>query len=654
LDGERLYQALLDKERLDEKRSGKEDLGRITEENEPDESLREEDGSSHGSRVEAGKPEFQRMNDTLSSKSPNRKSQKSKSPKFGKKLYKKNSKKNKSSKSLKSPKSPKSPKSLKSSKSPKSPKSPKGKSPQLSNILAKSPKSSKSPKSPRLPSNTRVPKIPKLPKKSNLRLGPFSPFDEKSLYAPKSYKDAMAAVATMTEKAENSNKSNKAVKPPKSKKKNKMMLTKSKTGTYGKSQTNDTDMRITKTTMHTGRVLDSEDSNSIKWRTKHGASVTQNNFDVMSSHDGTNDGFTKKLEKTEEVKSPTNLKASNRKKSTKRKKSPKSKAQKSPKPKAQKSPKPEAQKSPKPEAQESPRPKAQKSTISQRLKINKKKTVPKTNLTSVVSPTGRKKLKADKSRSVFEQFRRINKSKARGVRREIKETFTSQLDSPRSKKRNLNPKDEEKDLHETETNMLTENIEDPDLISTPREFLAESNDVDFNYDFESDSDIEQAPRCKKRIEDEEDIRALEKDHPNVLEDVQEHTLFLLRAIFDAFDEKGDKITKYFRQNRVSKCLQVKAVEIIDCPSELFRELGGDTHSMILSTSHIDSLKNNLTIIEGDNENLTISENDIQHFEDKGLYDLDRHGELDALMKMNKFGDLEYDPNGRGYGANDSM
>jgi hypothetical protein len=81
--------------------------------------------------------------------------------------------------------------------------------------------------------------------------------------------------------------------------------------------------------------------------------------------------------------------------------------------------------------------------------------------------------------------------------------------------------------------------------------------------FESDSDMECPPTALRKLDEEDDVRVLEKDHPNVLEDIQEHTLFLLRAIFDAYDQRGDNIVKYFRKNRLSKKLQVKGIEILD-------------------------------------------------------------------------------------------
>lgn len=51
---------------------------------------------------------------------------------------------------------------------------------------------------------------------------------------------------------------------------------------------------------------------------------------------------------------------------------------------------------------------------------------------------------------------------------------------------------------------------------------------------------------------EGDLGRLEADFPNVIEDAPEHTPFLLRAIYDAFEDKGDDVVKNFRKDKMPK------------------------------------------------------------------------------------------------------
>lgn len=187
-------------------------------------------------------------------------------------------------------------------------------------------------------------------------------------------------------------------------------------------------------------------------------------------------------------------------------------------------------------------PNPQKKQINRKFSKKKKNKIPNVDLESPInSPNARKKQKKNKKgKGVFDQFRRKIKTKAKGEKR-IKAVNKGKGSPENDLEKGLNG-----NVLETDEQLLTlqDDENDDNLLATQRNLLG-SQDVDFGI--ESDSDIEEAPRVKQRLEDEEDIRILEKDHPNVLEDIQEHTLFLLRAIFDAFDEKGDKITKYFRK-----------------------------------------------------------------------------------------------------------
>jgi len=141
--------------------------------------------------------------------------------------------------------------------------------------------------------------------------------------------------------------------------------------------------------------------------------------------------------------------------------------------------------------------------------------------------------------------------------------------------------------------------------------------------------MEMPPTCLLKLTDEEDVRILEKNHPNVLEDIQEHTLFLLRAIFDAYDTKGDKITKYFRSNKLSKSLQVKAIELLECPEELLEE-AGDSDSNILDSNKADT--NDPNLFGGKNQDLSVinsnpDNSELNGFDSKNGIDKDKLNQL---------------------------
>jgi hypothetical protein len=173
------------------------------------------------------------------------------------------------------------------------------------------------------------------------------------------------------------------------------------------------------------------------------------------------------------------------------------------------------------------------------------------------------------------------------------------------------------------------------MLDTHRGLVKSEYSVESEYSAESDSDDELPPAALRRLTDEIDVRTLERNHPNVLEDIQEHTLFLLRAIFDSYDSKGDKIVKYFRKNRFSKALQVKELNIIDCPEQMLRD-GAVSESIILGANEADTQNNDITVLEG--------ENNASYFRDSRNGSLD-DGQVDpdhpmSRTQIDKYGNLE--------------
>lgn len=360
-------------------------------------------------------------------------------------------------------------------------------------------------------------------------------------------------------------------------------------------------MRATKTTLHSGQILLTEDSSSSKEKKTLKFETKKSKF-KEDENSSLNLEITKRSKEQQKIK---NLKSPKKEKSSKVSKNSKIKTQAS---------------SPK----------------SKQLKKKEKK-VPEIDLESPInSSNSRKKQKNRiKGEGVFDQFRRKIKTKAKGEKKSINK-------SPKRKGNKFSDEDLEKGLNgnalDTEGHLLTlQDYENDDNLLVTQKNLLGSQDVDFGI--ESDSDNEEAPRVRQRLEDEEDIRILEKDHPNVLEDIQEHTLFLLRAIFDAFDEKGDKITKYFRKNKFSKAFQVKGLNLLDCPEELLREFYESQSNILDANQMEDTDENNLTLLAGQNKDFSMLNNSLRISNEEGKDDPE-NDQLFGRKRINKYGELE--------------
>ena len=485
-------------------------------------------------------------------------------------------------------------------------KSPKGKSPKRKQNNARSPRSPKS-KSPKNKGQTKSPtsksptsKSPKANGKLKIKL-PKSP-KSKKLKSPKGSKklkdkeNEINADETQTSR----------------------IITSSR----------DNNFRITKTTINSGNHMESEGDITIN-------NKTENGYPTINDDDNfkTNEIKIKnpKVKKKSQVKSPT---------SNKKVKSPRS-------PKSPKTTK-NIKENGKMNGMHSPSFK----------KIVKKKTEPVDDLElqpDLAGGSSRKKTKSKKStknRSLHGEFRRINKAQAQGER--------SQSKSPRRKgSKKKSPKREiqnnieivevqdiengqkDENIMETEGAMLTQEIPD-NLLTTHRNLIMSSKDEDFEIESESDDDKYNDKKCD--LENENDLRVIEKNYPNVLEDIQEHTLFILRAIFDAYDHHGDKIVKYFRRKRLSKALQLKQLTLIDCPEELLRD-GHYSESIVLNANQSITGDNDLTFLAGQNDDLTI----LNHASDASI-DEGKHFNEDDYVKgrrtINKFGDYDDDEDAR--------
>ena len=182
------------------------------------------------------------------------------------------------------------------------------------------------------------------------------------------------------------------------------------------------------------------------------------------------------------------------------------------------------------------------------------------------------------------------------------------------------------------------------LLTTHRNLVMNSKDEDFEMESESDDEKYKFKDKKSELENEEDLRVIEKNFPNVLEDIQEHTLFILRAIFDAYDQKGDKIVKYFRKKRVSKALQVKQLTLIDCPEELLRD-GHYSESIVLNANQSATGDHDLTFIAGQNDDLTVLNHASVCSNDEGMHGIDDDS-VKGRRTINKFGDYDDDEEAR--------
>lgn len=489
-------------------------------------------------------------------------------------------------------------------KSPKG-KSPKGKSPKGKNVKAKSPKSPKSPKS-RSPKNKAKGKSPtsKSPKA-----------DEKlKIKLPKSPKS-------------------KKIKSPKGSKK---LKDKEKDFNPDETQTSriitssrDNNFRITKTTVNSGNHMESEEDITINHK-------NENSYPILNDDDNYKANEIK-------IKNRKAIKQQNKGKSPTSNKKAKS---------------PRSPKSPKTTKNLKENGKMNDMQSPTHKKIVKKKTEPIDDLElqqDLIGGSGRKKTKLKKSsknKSLHGEFRRINKAQAQGEKSKSKSPRrrSSKKKSPKHKKimngqieGTLDIESGQKDENnfETEGAMLTQEAPD-NLLATHRNLITHSKDEDF--EMESESDDDRADNKKIDLENEDDLRLIEKNYPNVLEDIQEHTLFILRAIFDAYDHHGDKIVKYFRRKRVSKALQLKQLTLIDCPEELLRD-GHYSESIVLNANQSITGDNDLTFLAGQNDDLTILNHASDASNDQGMLFSD-----DAYVKgrrtINKFGDYDDDEDAR--------
>ena len=257
-----------------------------------------------------------------------------------------------------------------------------------------------------------------------------------------------------------------------------------------------------------------------------------------------------------------------------------------------------------------------------------------------LSPKGRK-AKAKMAPNVHTEFRKTTKTQAKGEksksskakRNKSKTSAKSKEKRGKSKdKKKVNKKHRKNEPEDLESNALeTEEALITQGHDTFRKFLENESEVSIDSDSEDES-VE--PKALKHPTEEIDIRVFDH-HPNVLEDIQEHTLFLLRAIFDSYDSKGDKIVKYFRKNKFSKALQVKELNLIDCPEELLREMNV-SESIVLDPNEEDTMRNNITVLEGDHGDDSSAENSAERSLDVADVDPD-YSATKSNKRIDKYG-----------------
>lgn len=167
---------------------------------------------------------------------------------------------------------------------------------------------------------------------------------------------------------------------------------------------------------------------------------------------------------------------------------------------------------------------------------------------------------------------------------------------------------------------------------------------DYEKEFDGNTDRLGGIRFYQEDDDEDkvDLKKLDYDHPSVIDDVAEYTLFLLRAIYDAYDLRGDKIIKNFRYSRFSKLLHAKRLMVVDAPEQLFREMNeSDTICLEPKDGQDTTEKEEITLGEG-----KIKEDDSLNADLRGdlLKDLDdENDKMTHRPRIDKFGN-EIDDN----------
>jgi hypothetical protein len=76
---------------------------------------------------------------------------------------------------------------------------------------------------------------------------------------------------------------------------------------------------------------------------------------------------------------------------------------------------------------------------------------------------------------------------------------------------------------------------------------------------------------KKKLKEEENLQVFYLTHKSVLHDTTELSLFLLRALFEAFPVRADLIMKMFRDEEISGDLKPKMFELIEVPIDFIEE-----------------------------------------------------------------------------------
>ena len=130
------------------------------------------------------------------------------------------------------------------------------------------------------------------------------------------------------------------------------------------------------------------------------------------------------------------------------------------------------------------------------------------------------------------------------------------------------------ELDEENPSMFSE--ENP--ITTRRLIQSSETDTRHQKDFETKKDPAATP--------DSDFSSLEEMHRGVIDDISFYTLILLRAIYDSFDDKGNRVFRSFRLKKLHRLMRPKLINNIEGDLKSIRNFLSNSYGEI-STVVID-------------------------------------------------------------------